>query len=86
MGWYCVFIEKTRLAKAVEVTFRNMLAGAYREKGQPPNCHVYYRWGGGGYYYYFSPAASNVLGAFMKYWEGYEVSEPSNLGRLEVVI
>jgi hypothetical protein len=86
MGWYCVFIEKTRLAKAVEVTFRNMLAGAYREKGQPPNCHVYYRLGGGGYYYYFSPVACNVLGAFMKYWEGYEVSEPSNLGRLEVVI
>ena len=86
MGWNCVFIEKTRIAKAVNATFRNMLIGAYLEKGQPPNCHVYFRQGDGGYYYYFAPAAATVLGVFMKYWEGYEVSEPTNLGRLEVVI
>jgi hypothetical protein len=86
MGWHCVFIEKTRIAKAVNVTFRNMLMGAYQDKGQPPNCHVYYRQGGGGYYYYFSPAAVDVLGVFMRFWEGYEVSEPTNFGRLEVVI
>lgn len=86
MGWHCVFIEKTRIAKAVSVTFRNMLIDAYQNRGEPPHCHVYFRPGGGGYYYYFSPAAVNVLGVFMKFWEGYEVSEPTNLGRLELVI
>jgi len=40
----------------------------------------------GGYYYYFSPAGVNVLWALMKFWEGYEVSEPTNLGRLQFVI
>ena len=58
----------------------------HQDKGQPPNCHVYFRQGDGGYYYYFAPAATTVLGAFMKYWEGFEISEPTNLGRLEVVI
>ena len=86
MGWHCVFIEKTRIAEAVSLTFRNMLIAAYLEKGQPPDCHVYFRQGGGGHYYYFSPAAVNVLGAFMKFWEGYEVSEPTNVGQMEVVI
>lgn len=86
MGWHCVFIEKTRIAKAVSVTFRNMLISTYQDKGQAPACHVYCRQGGGGYYYYFSPAASDVLGVFMKFWEGYEVSEPTNLGQMEVVI
>src|SRR5882724_8638045 len=76
MGWNCVYIEKTRIAKAVNATFRNMLIGAYLEKGQPPNCHVYFRQGDGGYYYYFAPTATTVLGVFMKYWEGYEVSDP----------
>jgi hypothetical protein len=86
MGWYCVFIDKTRIAKAISVTFRNMLVAAYRDKGQPVDCHVYYRKGGGGHYYYFSPAAANVLGAFMRFWEGYEVGEPTNLQRMEIVI
>ena len=86
MGWHCVFIEKTRIAKAISVTFRNMLMRAYRDKGRPPDCHVYFRRGGGGYYYYFSPAAIGVLDAFMKFWEGYEVAEPTDLMQMEVVI
>jgi hypothetical protein len=86
MGWYCVFLDNTRIAKAISVTFRNMLVDVYQDKGQPVDCHVYYRKGGGGHYYYFSPAAANVLGAFMKFWEGYEVSEPTNLQRMEIVI
>jgi len=86
MGWYCVFLENTRIAKAISVTFRSMLMGVYQDKGQPIDCHVYYRKGGGGHYYYFSPAAANVLGTFMRFWEGYEVGEPTNLQRMEIVI
>jgi len=61
-----------------------MLMGVYQDKGQPIDCHVYYRKGGGGHYYYFSPAAAKYLRSLHEILEGYEVSEPTNLQRMEI--
>jgi len=36
MGWHCVFIDKTRIAKAVNVTFRNMLLARTKIKVSRP--------------------------------------------------
>jgi hypothetical protein len=67
-------------------TFREMLIEEYRDQGQPRDCHVYYTQATGGYYYYFSPTAAMVLEGFMRFREGFGVSEPTNLAQMEIVI
>ena len=85
MSWYCVHIEHMRVAKAENITFRNMLIEEYQKHGSPRDCHVYLK-SAGGYFYYFSPAASEALGVFMRFWEGYGVPEPSQWHQMERVI
>jgi hypothetical protein len=86
MQWYCVHIELSRIARAVDTTFRKMLIEEHRVKGRPHDAHVYYIRAPGGFYYYFPPAAAEALGVFMHFWEAYACPELTNLNRMEVVV
>ena len=86
MDWYCVQIEHKRLAMAINVTFRNMLIAEYRALGQPHNCRVYRETHADGYSYFFSPDAAETLRAFVNFWEGFGVSQPTNLAQMEIIV
>jgi hypothetical protein len=87
MGWCCVHIAHTRVARAVNVTFRNMLIDEYRILGEPKDCHVYRRVRpDDSCSYFFSPAAAGAMEAFVNFWEGYECDEPTNLAQMDILI
>jgi hypothetical protein len=85
--WYCVRIEQQRLARVINLTFRNMLLEEYRDLGQPDNCRVYRRiHPDGSHTYLFSPDAADVMKIFVDFWEGSAVAEPTAFDQMEVVI
>jgi len=87
MAWWCVQVAHTRVSRAVNLTFRNMLIDEYRALGQPNGCHVYRRVrADDSVSYFFAPAAGEALAAFVNFWEGYECSEPTNLAEMDVII
>ena len=87
MAWCCVHIAHTRVSRAVNLTFRNMLIDEYRELGEPKGCHVYrHDHADGSYTYFFSPAAAEALAVFVDFWDGYGCGEPTNLTQMDVVI
>jgi hypothetical protein len=87
MAWCCVHIEHTRVSRAVNLTFRNMLIDDYRELGQPKDCHVYrHARPDGSINYFFSPTAAEAMAVFVDFWGGYEYVEPTNLAQMDVMI
>jgi hypothetical protein len=87
MGWCCVHIAHTRVSRAVNLTFRNMLTDEYRELGEPKSCHVYrHAPADGSFTYFFSPAAAKALVVFVDFWEGYECVEPANLAKMDIIV
>lgn len=87
MDWYCIQIDHPRLVLTIDVTFRKMLIGEYRDFGQPENCRVYRKiFPDGSYLYYFSPQAAYTFKVFVNFWEGYAISEPTNLHDMEIII
>src|SRR5215210_5040640 len=86
-AWYCVYLEHPRLVGAIDVTFRNMLLGEYIELGEPESCYVYRKtFPNQSLGYYFSPEAVELLEAFVNFWDGMEVPEPSNMDELTLLI
>jgi hypothetical protein len=82
-----VHIQHTRVARAVNLTFRNMLIDECRECEAPDDCHVYrHVRADGSISYFFSPAGSEALAAFVNFWEGYGCVKPTNLAQMEVTI
>ena len=86
-GWSCVHIQHTRVARAVNLTFRNMLIDEYKELGEPRDCNVYRRVRPDqAVSYFFSPAAAHALAAFVNFWDGYECIQPTDLAQMDVII
>jgi hypothetical protein len=87
LDWYYVHIEHTRLTRAINATFRNMLAKEFIYLGRPADCDVYARPNrDGGYAYFFSPGAARHFRSMIAFWEGISVSEPMDARDMEIVI
>src|SRR5882672_2709844 len=86
-SWVCVHIEHERLSEAINVTFRNMLISEYREFGEPKDCRVFRDYHtNGAYSYFFSPAAAEKLAALIDLWNGFGVSDPTNLSHMTQIV
>ena len=87
VSWYCVHIEHERLCEAINVTFRNMLIAEYRAFDEPKECRVFRDYHtNGSYSYYFSPAAADKLAALIELWNGFGVSDPTNLSHMTQIV
>lgn len=87
MDWYCIQIDHPRLVVTIDVTFRRMLIAEYLAFDAPKNCRVYRKaFPDNSYCYFFSPEAANIFKAFVNFWEGIAVPEPTNLLEMEVII
>ena len=87
MDWYCIQIDHPRLVITIDVTFRKMLIAEYLAFGEPKSCRVYRKaFPDKSYCYFLSPEAADTFRAFVNFWEGIAVSEPTNLLEMEVII
>jgi len=86
-GWYCVQIDHPRLVRTIDLTFRNVLVGEYRDLGQPENWRVFRKsFDDGSHCYFFSPEAARQLAALVNWWQGIEVPEPQDLDEMSRII